>query len=70
MEKIVAELAAVIRKKGIGLAEVSTLIGCSSETLFSWLLGFAEPSAFYLGILPGLVDDLSRLYLDAVARKA
>ena len=64
MEKIVAVLADAIRKKGIGLTEVSTDIGCSPEELFGWLLGFAEPSSFYLGVLPGAVEDISRLYLN------
>lgn len=66
----IAELAAVIKKKGIGLAEVSADIGCAPETLFSWLLGFAEPPAFFLERLPGVIEDLDLLYVDAAERQA
>jgi hypothetical protein len=64
MEKIVAELAAVIIRKNLTLSEAAVHVGCSPGDLYGWLLGGSEPSAFFLGVLPGVVEDLSGLYVD------
>jgi transcriptional regulator with XRE-family HTH domain len=69
MEKIVAELADAIERKGLSLSAASVHVGVSPTVLDSWLRGEDQPSAFFLQVLPGAVEDISRLYPDAVARK-
>ena len=69
METIVKELAGIIEKRALTPSEAAAHIGCSPKDLCKWMRGETEPSAFFLGVLPGVVEDLSRLYPEAAERK-
>lgn len=64
MEKVILEFAALIERKGLSLDAAAAEVGVPAAELYAWLLGESEPSAFFLGVLPGAVEDISRLYLD------
>ena len=64
MEEIILELQAVIERKGIPLDTAALHVGVAPTDLDAWLRGEAVPPAFFLGILPDAIRDISLLYRD------
>jgi hypothetical protein len=64
VENIILELGACIERKQITLDAAALHVGVAPTDLDAWLRGEAVPPAFFLGILPDAIRDISLLYRD------